>query len=520
MKRKIKTTGDLLQALDFRKNRNWIQDFYDFETPLLAKALVTEGENYWQRVGETRVLRLFHAMVARVPAYRDFLKKNGVRSAKVQTIADYKSLPTLSKKTYVQKYALEDRCWDGELSEDSLIAVSSGTTGEPTFWPRGEYQSFEQSVVHELLYREWFNLAERKTLLIIAFPMGMYVSGIATTIPSWLVACKKYPVSIVSVGPQKNEIYKIAKLYDRYDQTVIIGHPFFVKDVIESGVKQSIPWSKMNLKMMFCSEGFNEDWRKHVSNLAGINSSQNALFNTYGSSEMLLMSYETELSVKIRQLASESKKVLQHLFSPDKQVPNFFQFNPFLRYVESVDDELTLSCASGVPLVRYRTNDRGKVHTFNDVINACQENLSKTEWQKLNTLASKSWNLPFMSLSGRADSSIVYYAANIYPEHIRPAVETPALFKKITGKLLMRVTENKHHDQVLNIDVELCEKVKPSNALRRNIEKKIYNTLRALNSEYAFIDVHIHRDTKPKVHLRQNRDPKFFPPGKPKWIQR
>lgn len=519
MPRRIKTTSDLLRDLDFRKNRNWIQDFYDFETPRLASAMVEEGEDYWRRAGEVRALRLFHAMAKRVPAYGDFLKKHGVKSESVTTIRDFQSLPTLSKKTYVQKYSLEDRCWNGELSEDSIIAVSSGTTGEPTFWPRGEYQSFEQSVVHELLYREWFDLSNRKTLLIVAFPMGMYVSGIATTLPSWLVACKRYPVSIVSVGPQKREIYKITKLYDKYDQTVIIGHPFFVKDVIETGRKEQVPWSKMNLKMMFCSEGFNEDWRNHLADLAGIRDGSESMFNTYGSSEMLLIGYETQLSVKIRQLATINPELSDKLFAPEKNVPNLFQYHPFLRYIESIDHELVISCVSGVPLVRYRTNDRGEVHNYLDTVSACKSYLDQSSKSGFKYLVNNSWHLPFVSLGGRADSSIVYYAANIYPEHVRSAVDTPALFEKITGKILMRVTQNKKRDQVLNIEVEMRQNIKPTEALRRNIEKKIYNTLRAVNAEYAFIDVHIQKDTKPKVHLRMYQDNSFFPPGKPRWVQ-
>src|SRR3989344_5027199 len=176
---------------DYKKSRNWIEEFYKFDTAEFEKIKVSE------EVAVGRAWSIFRDAAERVPAYKDFLKKHGVDHKKVR---DFSEIPVTAKKNYIQTYPLEQRCWNGNLDGQSLIAVSSGTSGEATYWPRGGYQEFEQAVTHEFLYRKYFEIHKHKTLIIIGFPMGVYVSGIATLLPSWLVA-QKYPnVTIVSVG--------------------------------------------------------------------------------------------------------------------------------------------------------------------------------------------------------------------------------------------------------------------------------------------------------------------------------
>ena len=51
----------------------------DFKNPIkLDRLLKTKPESYWLTRGERRVLNLFHLMARRVPAYKDFLKKNKI----------------------------------------------------------------------------------------------------------------------------------------------------------------------------------------------------------------------------------------------------------------------------------------------------------------------------------------------------------------------------------------------------------------------------------------------------------
>ena len=168
----------------------------------------------------------------------------------------------------------------------------------------------------------------------------------------------------MSVGNNKKEILRAVKnLSGEYEQTVLIGHPFFIKDVLETGVNEGIAWSKKNLGLMFCSEGFSEEWRRYIATLAGIKPGAMRIFNTYGSSEMLLMGYETAFSVQIKTLAEKNPAFLAAL-TGDVLTPQLFQYNPLLRYIESINGELIFSSASGIPLIKFNLHDRGGVRTL------------------------------------------------------------------------------------------------------------------------------------------------------------
>jgi phenylacetate-CoA ligase len=105
-------------------------------TPL--DALLTPGDP--ARI-EQQALALFQSVAAGVPAYRDFLAEHDVDPAAVREMADFRALPLLTKANYLRRHSLTRLCRDGELSGCDMIAVSSGSTGEPTFWPRTEYQA-------------------------------------------------------------------------------------------------------------------------------------------------------------------------------------------------------------------------------------------------------------------------------------------------------------------------------------------------------------------------------------------
>ena len=86
---------------------------------------------------EQAALALFHSVAATVPAYRAFLAEQGLDPSAIQTVEDFKARARRStKQNYQSRYPLADLCRDGELASCDFIAVSSGSTGQPTFWPR------------------------------------------------------------------------------------------------------------------------------------------------------------------------------------------------------------------------------------------------------------------------------------------------------------------------------------------------------------------------------------------------
>lgn len=487
-----------------------------FEKALDARTLRTllrsKPASFWEKAGQKKALALFHAAAKRVPAYKDFLRTHGVKPASIKTTEDFASIPVTTKENYVKKYSLAERSWDGTLDGQSILAVSSGTSGEPTIWPRSVEQEREAALVHEFLYTDLFEIDHHKTLMIIGFPMGMYVSGIATALPSFAVAVKHPKLSIVTVGNQKDQALKILKeLGSAYDQIVLVGHPFFVKDVIETGGKEGIEWSKTRLKTMFCSEGFNETWREYVASLSGANPAT-SIFNTYGSSEFLLVGFENPLTILVRAAAEKDAKKAEHLFGTSN-VPNLFQYNPLHRYIESHAGDLLITANSGVPLIRFNQHDAGNIIPYESIAQdkSVMSRLKKTKW--------KPWKLPFVTLSGRSDRTLVFYAANIYPEHIQAALNKKELLKKLTGKFVMEKKYTKGMDQQFIIHVETQSAQTPNEALAQSLQGDITSTLLAINSEYADASTRLGKDMRPSVILHENGDPAYFKPGlKPRYI--
>ncbi|HBM45712.1 MAG: hypothetical protein UT05_C0008G0031 [Parcubacteria group bacterium GW2011_GWF2_38_76] len=502
---------------DFLSDRNWLESFLKLDISLFEKELRTRGEGFWQNLGEEKALRIFHSAATRVPAYKDFLKKRKINHKNIKTIDDFKKIPLTDKKNYISIYPLAKRCWDGNLSNSKLMAVSSGTSGEPTFWPRSDYQEYEQNIIHELTYKYSFQVDKYKTLIIIGFPMGIYVSGMATTLPTFASLSKKIKATFVTPGNNKLEVLKIVKnLWGDFEQFVFIGHPFFLKDVIETGKTDGLKWSSKKIKMMFCSEGFTEAWRSYVLKEAGANNKFEHAINTYGSSEILLTATETPLSIFIRK-EMEKNEIFRKKIINSEVTPNIFQFNPLLRFIESIDNELLFTSAGQVPLVRFNIHDAGGIIPFNDV--------EKELGTKLNKLKNKSninlWELPFVTLFGRSDHTVIFYAANIYPEHVRMALEHEQFFGKITGKFAMQKTCKENLEQCLEINIELKPGIDPDASFADVVRDVVSKRLKEINKEYADTSSHTEKDLRPVIKLWPHGHEKYFKPGlKPRFIVR
>lgn len=513
-------TRQLFRILDFSR-RHTSRDFFDFDIDAWETLLATKGEGFWEEAGKKNALRLFHAVATRVPAYARFLKRHRVAHERIKNFDDLVSYaPPTDKKNYIAAYPLEERCWDGALGNAHLIAMSSGTTGEPTFWPRSAFQELEAGVLHELIYKHLFDMDRYETLLLIGFPMGVYVSGVATLLPSMLFREKGYPCTIMSVSNQKGEMLRaVTHLRKKFRQIVLVGHPFFIKDVLETGRTQGIDWSRRRLKIMFCSEGFNEAWRRYVIDQAGIAPEDSPIISTYGSSEMLLMAHETPLSILVRRMA-EDNAMAGRLFK-GCITSGLFQYNPFSRYIETVGEELLFTAASGIPLVRFNLHDTGRIISFADMKKALDE--SRPEWRKeiSSDGAGKKnvWQIPFLALGNRSDRTVIFYAANIYPEHIRVALQHRSFLNKLTGKFVIRKDYLPNRDEFLELHIELREKIRGGDDLIKAIGDRAVKTLREINTEYADASARLDKDMRPRIVLWPYQDEKYFRPGlKPKYI--
>src|SRR5260370_14298388 len=81
-------------------------------------------------------LDLFHDAARSVPAYGAFLRSAGIDPGSIASAVDFDQLPMLTKDNYYRRYPLPELCRDGRLDQCDMVAVSSGSSGPPTVWPR------------------------------------------------------------------------------------------------------------------------------------------------------------------------------------------------------------------------------------------------------------------------------------------------------------------------------------------------------------------------------------------------
>jgi len=434
-------------------------------------------------LAESRAIKMFHATAQHVPAYKDFLKKQKINPVKIKSISDFKKLPIIDKNNYLNNYPRKSLYWNGDIKGLTMMSVSSGSTGKPYYWPRSVLLEYETAITHEIFLNTFFDIKNVKTLVIDAYAMGMYVAGTFTLNSFRKIAKKNYPLLVVSPGIEENEVLRIINdLGGDFEQVIITGYPPFVKDIIDAGIAVGINWKRYNIKFIFGAENFSENWRTYLLKLVGIEGESNIIkssMNTYGSADCAVLGHETPMSIKIRRFVNENN-IQEKIFS-QSSAPTLVQYNPLLRYFESVKNELIFTAQGGIPLIRYNIKDKGYLLNYQTL----SERFSKNDYSQPE-VANDIWTkFPFLYLLGRINNTVTLYGLNIYPENIKAALEDKEIINLVSGKFTLATKYDKNYNQFLEISIELRSNRKLISSHERLIQKKIVENLRKLNFEYS-----------------------------------
>ncbi|MGI9028271.1 MAG: phenylacetate--CoA ligase family protein [Candidatus Saccharimonadales bacterium] len=488
----------------------------------LHQKLHQANETVITRSGGERTLALFHGMAKRVPAYKEFLREHNLDPSKIRTIADLKLVPPIDKDNYLRKYSREMLCWDGTFGQGSwVISTTSGSTGKPYYFPREASQDWQYAATAELYLRNNFSIQTRRTLYIVAFPMGAWIGGLFT-----YEAIKKvaehgaYDLSIITPGIHKQEVINaIAQLGDSFDQVIIGAYAPFLKDILDDGTRQGINWPSYNLGFVFSAEAFTETFRDYVLDVIKPKDKLRATLNHYGTVDLGTMAHETPESILIRRQLIQDD-ALAAIFPEASRQPTLCQYDPKLFYFEEVSGNLLCSAFSGIPLVRYNLKDYGgtiKRSVLHQKLNA--NNIDIDELIKTNGISDTTWNLPFVYVYERNDFSVSYYAFLIYPDMIRRAIQQPQFDASITGKFTMLVDYNESGRQQLNIHIEKKHSIDSSHELTTQLQEAIHQTLLHDSSEYRETAGVVGEVVRPLIHLWNYEDQAYFKSGtKQKWV--
>ncbi len=467
---------------------------------------------WWEQEGEKKALATFHEAAKRVPAYKDFLKKHNVNPEKVVSIEDFKThVPVMTKKDYLRQYPLKDLCWDGDLSRMNVISVSSGSTGEPFFWPRDIWQEREVDSWYELVFRYLFDAHKKNTLFIDCYSMGMYVAGPFTFSSVNRIAQKDYPLMVATPGIELEDTLNILeKVGNNFDQIIIAAYPPFTKDILETLEKRNIAFNK-SLKFIFGAEAFSEVWRSYIHKKIKAADDMNSV-NTYGSADSAILAMETPLSIQIRRNAAKSKKISTLLFG-NERVPALFQYNPLFKFFEVTDtNSLIFTSSSGLPLIRYEIGDNGGLRSGNSLIHDLRLEGTKN--------LENSWLLPYIFLYERADFTVHLYGLNIYIDNVKAAIETEGPSEFLTGRFTMFTDIKRNMDQALTVYFELKQGVKSSRVVTNTVKKILTAVLKEKNSEYNRLSKAIGKKSQPVVRVIEYGDKRYFTQGtKQRWIR-
>ena len=457
------------------------------------------------------LLELFERTRASVPAYAAFLAGHRVDPSQVRSLEDFHRLPLTTKTNYHQRYPLAERCRAGDPSSCDMIAASSGSTGEPTFWPRFFTDELAVSARFEQVFRDSFAADTRRTLAVVCFPLGSWVGGMFTASCCRHLASKGYPLTVVTPGNQKDDIFRVMRsLAPLFEQTVLLGYPPYLKDVIDAGIAEGVPWHSFSLKLVLAGEVFSEEWRSLIAERAGMHNPTSDFASLYGTADGGVLANETPLSVSIRRFLAERSDAAQALFG-EARLPTLLQYDPWERYFEEHRRTLVFSGDGGVPHLRYHISDSGGILPYSTLIERLHDLGFDAELAARKAGATRLHRLPFVYVFGRSHFAVSYYGANIFPDTVCIGLEQPLTQAFVTGKFVLEVKEDEQRDRQLTIAVELAPGVAAQPALADQIADAMLAVLLRLNGEFA---AYVPAERKrPLVTLWPAGHPEYFPVG-------
>ena len=161
--------------------------------------------------------------------------------------------------------------------------------------------------------------------------------------------------------------------------------------------------------------------------------------------------------------------------------------------------------------MRYHIADKGGLITYADMWQFLNEQGIHSNADLSLPAEFEPRHLPFVFVFGRADFTVSYYGANIYPENVTVGLEQPEILQWVSGKFVLETQENARGDKTLHIAVELLPGVEADVAMIPAIAESIKSQLLRINSEFA--NYTPAERQLPQITLHRFGDPEYFPTG-------
>jgi phenylacetate-CoA ligase len=282
--------------------------------------------------------------------------------------------------------------------------------------------------------------------------------------------------------------------------------------VIDAGLANDVDWPRYHPKLVMAGEVFSEEWRTLVGQRSGSTEPCFDSASLYGTADAGVLGNETPLSVSIRRYLAQHPLAARELFG-ESRLPTLVQYDPRVRFFETspADRTLLFSGDNGIPLIRYHIADSGGLVPYQAML----EFLSGHGFDPVSEVMAVSDRgarpMPFAYVFGRADFTISYFGANVYPENVTVGLEQAPIDAWVTGKFVMQAREDDDRNRYLSIVVELGPGVEADQTKADVVADSVLRNLLRLNSEFAHY-VPTERQ-RPRVELARQADPAYFPVG-------
>jgi len=435
--------------------------------------------------GRLRAERAAWRAVRRVPGYRAYLRECGVQVERLVPAGILEKLPETDKGSYIDRYSLAERCFDGKIPfRGTTIDESSGSTGTPYNWIRSEA---ERHTAHRnISFFARYCYGADPLVTINAFSMGAWATGFNMSL-----ALNRNGI-VKSTGPDIGKILSTMRFLGSSYRYLILGYPPFVKHLLDEGDRGSIGWDRYTMHAMVGGEGMTEELRDHLLHRFV------SVFSGYGATDIEIgMAGESPASVALRRIARARPPVRQALFGDDSRLPMVFQYNPLIHHLEVNRDREVICTISRLdvlaPRIRYNVHDEGGVLDYGRVAAKLRNfgvNLSELGSEKdvAGPRGPLPWvrpvQLPFLWIYGRRDATISVMGANIYPEDIETLIYRDAQLAAATHSFSLSVVADSTSTPRPCIAIELNDGFPANSAWRDRLATQFQAGLDGLNLDY------------------------------------
>ncbi len=426
-------------------------------------------------LGRWRAWRTFEMAARRVPAYREFLKEQGVAGRLTMAgglARNFAALPEMDKDSYIRRWPVTDRCVDGRLPRRGVVVdESSGSSGLPTSWVRGRDERIATRQLLQVAYSRTARTFAKQPFVLNCFSLGAWATGMNVTASLTDVAMIK------SIGPDRDKVISTIAEFGSDFTYVVLGYPPFLKALFDDA---RLDWNQYDIVAAFGGEGISETMRAHIAKRA------RSVFGSYGASDLEInLAIETDFSVALRQEIAVNSALAGAITKQAEYgvLPMIFQFNPYDYLFETnAAGELVVTIARKEnisPRIRYNIHDRGHVVRVRDV----ESVLRKLGLQHI--IQRQVLDLPLLFHYGRSDLSVDYNGAVVPPDAVRDVIcAEPGLIDAVENHRLIAF-EDDRGDRQLHIALQLTARATADETLdQARYRDLVVSELRRRNGDF------------------------------------